>query len=105
MAMYKCISCGESRESELPCSCPVCGYRMFEEPFNRKDKLQSEIENFISRLEVKTILREDLVFVGKEKDDKRFPNYDKILKYVSSRDKTEDFPNRLRCEFCRTPRD
>ena len=95
MAEYKCISCGEVKESEGPCSCPTCGYRMFEAPYDRKDILISEIESFISRLEVLSVMREDLLFEGKDKDDKRFPDYDKILKYVSSKDRTEDFLSNL----------
>ena len=77
MAEYKCISCGEVKESEGPCSCPTCGYRMFEAPYDRKDILVSEIESFISRLEVQSVMREDLIFTGKDKDDKRFPDYDR----------------------------
>ena len=66
MATYKCISCGETKESESRCSCPMCGYRMFEMPYDRKRVMLSEIESFISRLQVKTVLRTDLVFEGKE---------------------------------------
>jgi len=95
MAEFKCISCGEVKESEQACSCPTCGYRMFETPYDRKTILITEIEKFVSRLEVKSVMRSDLVFEGKDKDDKRFPDYDKILKYVSSKDRTEDFLNNL----------
>lgn len=95
MAEYKCINCGEIKESEATCSCPVCGYRMFEMPCDRKEVLISEIKNFISRLEVNTVTRDDLVFDEKDQDDKRFPDYDKILKYVTSRERTEDFLNNL----------
>lgn len=95
MAEYQCISCGEIKESESPCSCPMCGYKMFEMPYERKNVLASEIDNFISRLEVTTIVREDLVFEGKEKDDARFPDYDKILKYVTSQARTEGFLTNL----------
>ena len=95
MAEYKCISCGEIKESESPCSCPMCGYKMFEMPYERKNVLTSEIDNFISRLEVTTVVREDLIFEGKEKDDARFPDYDKILKYVTSQARTEGFLTNL----------
>lgn len=95
MAEYKCISCGEIKESESPCSCPMCGYKMFEMPYERKNVLASEINNFISRLEVTTVVREDLIFEGKEKDDARFPDYDKILKYVTSQARTEGFLTNL----------
>lgn len=95
MAEFKCISCGAVKENNSVCSCPECGYRMFETPYDRKEKLISEIENFISRLEVTSVIRENIVFEGKEKDDKRFPDYDKILKYVSGKDRTEDFLRNL----------
>ena len=95
MSEYKCISCGYIEEREESGSCTVCGYRMFLYPYDRKDVLISEIESFISRLQVKTVMREDLVFVGKDKDDNRFPDYDKILRYVSSKDRTEDFLENL----------
>lgn len=95
MTEYKCISCGEIKESESPCSCPMCGYKMFEMPYERKNVLASEIDNFISRLEVITVVREDLIFEGKEKDDARFPDYDKILKYVTSQARTEGFLTNL----------
>lgn len=95
MATYKCISCGEIKENNSACSCPVCGYRMFETPYDRRERLLSEIENFISRLKVMTITREKLVFEGKDKDDHRFPDYDKILRYVSSTSRTEDFLHNL----------
>ena len=95
MAEYKCISCGEIKESESPCSCPMCGYKMFEMPYERKNVLASEIDNFISRLEVTTVVREDLIFEGKEKDDARFPDYDKILKYVTSQARTDGFLTNL----------
>lgn len=95
MTEYKCISCGEIKESESSCSCPMCGYKMFEMPYERKNVLASEIDNFISRLEVTTVVREDLIFEGKEKDDARFPDYDKILKYVTSQARTEGFLTNL----------
>lgn len=95
MAEYKCICCGETKDSQGACSCPLCGHRMFELPYNRADVLLSEIECFISSLEVRSITRDDLVFEGKSKDDSRFPDYDKILKYVSTKDRTEDFLNCL----------
>lgn len=95
MTEFKCINCGEIKDSEKICSCPKCGYRMFELPYERRDKIIEEIKRFISALEVTEVKREDLNFKGKGKDDNRFPDYDKILKYVSSRDRTEDFLNNL----------
>ena len=95
MPDYKCISCGEVRESENSCSCPVCGYKMFETPYDRRGILISEIERFFSSLEIQEIKRDSLIFEGKDKDESRFPDYDKILRYVSSRDRTEDFLDNL----------
>lgn len=95
MADYKCISCGEVKESDSLCSCPTCGYRMFESPYDRKTVIISEIENFVSRLQVKNLVREDFVFEGKDEDDERFPNFDRIRNYVTSRDRTEDFQRNL----------
>lgn len=95
MATYKCISCGEIKESDSRCSCPMCGYRMFEAPYDRAEVLRSEITTFLSKLQVNAVMREDLVFEGKTKDDHRFPSYDKILQYVSNQSKTEAFLNNL----------
>ena len=95
MAEYKCISCGKVRESEDSCSCPVCGYKMFETPYDRTGILTSEIERFFSSLEIQTVKREDLVFEEKDRDKNRFPNYDVILLYVSGTDRTEDFLDNL----------
>lgn len=95
MAEYKCINCSEIKESEKLCSCPKCGYRMFELPYERRDKIIEGIRRFISVLEVTEVKREDLDFEGKGKDNDCFPDYDKILKYVSSKNRTEDFQNNL----------
>ena len=69
MSEYKCISCFETRQSEQPCFCPVCGYKMYRTPYVRADILASEIESFASRLDVTTVMREDLIFEGKDEDD------------------------------------
>ncbi len=95
MPEFKCISCGEIKEGKSACSCPNCGYRMFKMPYERGAVLRSEIESFVSRLEVKTAVRNELVFEGKSKDDMRFPDYAQILKYVSGRERTEAFLNNL----------
>lgn len=95
MSEFKCISCGAIKESKERCTCPICGHMMFESPYNRKDILISEIENFISHLEVKTVTREDLTFKGKNKDNNRFPSYDVIRNYVSSAARTEIFLRNL----------
>ncbi|MBQ9009879.1 MAG: AAA family ATPase [Clostridia bacterium] len=95
MAEYKCISCGEVREIESGGSCPVCGYKMFEVPYDRREILVSEIRRFFNEVQVREVKRESFVFEGKNKDEGRFPNYDKILKYVAGRNRTEDFLDNL----------
>ena len=95
MTTYKCISCGATKESEGRCSCPVCGYMMFETPYDKKNVLISEIESYISHLMVTTVKKDDLIFIGKDKDDSRFPTFKQIRKYVSSQDKTESFLSNL----------
>lgn len=95
MMEYKCISCGETKESNQSCSCPVCGYKMFPMPFDRKSILLSEINGFLARLEVTDVTREELVFKGKEKDEPRFPDYERVVRYVTSFTRTEDFQTGL----------
>lgn len=43
MAEFKCISCGAVKESEKSCSCPVCGYKMLETPYDKDEALRREI--------------------------------------------------------------
>ena len=50
MAEFKCISCCAIKESEESCSCPVCGYKMFETPFEREEVLRKEIQGFMGKL-------------------------------------------------------
>ena len=95
MAEYKCINCAEIKEAGSPCTCPVCGYRMFEMPYDRNSILYSEIKNFISRLEITSVQRDDLIFVGKDEDERRFPEYNQILKYVTGKKRTEEYIGRL----------
>ena len=108
MTNYKCIGCGEIKESETSCSCSNCGYLMFEEPYERLDKLKSEILSFVSRLrpleiedyhilsyrEEKEEGEEKLVRILKEKDDKRFPTIKELRKFICSSSKTEKFHER-----------
>lgn len=91
MSEYKCISCGKKRKSDKRCSCPNCGHWMFEAPYDRKAILISEIESFFESLKATSVNKSDLTFKGKAEDDCRFPSYEKILKYVTEQNKTEDF--------------
>ena len=61
MVEYKCIGCGEIKEvkdkkenqenkgsqEKLVFSCPSCGYKMFETPYNKREALIGEIEKFL----------------------------------------------------------
>ncbi len=110
MAEFKCISCGEIKESEKNCSCPVCGYRMFQLPYQRKAVLIKEIQEFISRLKVTRLAdKKDRYYrkvsvknaganeqgkfkiVYKNADDERFPDYETIQDFVCRAEKTELF--------------
>ena len=66
MSEYKCISCGEVRENKKICSCPVCGYRMFETPYDKMVILKQEIKNFIGSLRVTEIEDDALEFYREE---------------------------------------
>lgn len=112
MAQYKCISCGTVKESEMPCNCSVCGYKMFELPYEKNEILIREIRNFIAHLKLGEISKTDLLYfrkvqkkdpsdledydiILKQTDDQRFPDYKKIQKYSSKASKTEQFCARL----------
>ncbi len=116
MAEYKCISCGEIKDSDQSCSCHNCGYKMFAAPYDRKTVLINEIRTFLNHLQISTVNTRDMSFyrlvpktqvpaivgeeekfdiVPKAKDDQRFPNFLKIQNYVCSSNKTEEFFERL----------
>ena len=52
MSEYKCICCGEFKESEKECSCSKCGYKMYLSPFDRSQILIREIKEFVRQLRV-----------------------------------------------------
>lgn len=108
MPEFKCISCGEVKTAEGRCSCPVCGYTMFEMPYDRGLLLQRQIKDFVYRLRLVEIsdgmleiYREEHAEKGKTEriskaqDDKRFPSFQTIQNYVCSSTKTEMFRDRL----------
>ena len=95
MSNFKCINCGTIKESEIVCSCSECGNQMFELPYERSAMLISEIKRYFSALKVTAVKREDFVFTGKDKDEHRFPEFNKIQKYIFAGSKTEDFINNL----------
>lgn len=113
MAEFKCICCGHIKESKTECTCPECGYKMFETPYDRKNVLRKEITFFLSQLRLTKIkdwsldyYRFELVEsedseekekkeISKSQDDKRFPKFSKIQEYACSAQKTELFLERL----------
>ena len=91
MAEFKCISCGAVKESEKPCSCPECGYKMFPLPYDRKNTLINEIRDFVIGYEISSVENKDLTYKDKAKDDARFPDFGKIQGYVCNAKSTEMF--------------
>ena len=95
MPNFKCISCGEVKESEQRCSCPICGYEMYQMPYDRKELLKDEITRFVRCVIRPEIQAGDIIFDGKEKDDRRFPGFEKMISFAFSAEKTEVFVKRL----------
>lgn len=99
MMEYQCISCGEIKRSEKRCTCPVCGYTMYALPFDRSELLKSEIVCFLECLTQERAYLDDLTFKNKEKDENRFPGFEKIQNYVCASQKTEMFHERITNSF------
>ena len=113
MKTYRCINCGQAKESQQSCNCPVCGYKMFEEPSERSDVLRREIVCFIEHLRLDKLQYRDFdiyrpdpkkkaqtgngnnLYIYKKDDDQRFPDFLKIQNYVCAASKTEQFRERL----------
>ena len=115
MPDYRCIGCGAIKESEENCSCPVCGYKMLEMPYNKDDALRREIRDFIGRLRLTEVTGDSFEFfrevpldenddhdgekkvkiIRKSQDAKHFPDYHTIQGYVCAATKTEMFCERL----------
>lgn len=93
--IYKCLCCGEERESDKIISCPECGYKMLPTPFLRKEALIKEIQNFVLLNEVNKISSKDIFVSGLEKDEKRFPDFKTIQGYVCSSRTAEKFFSNL----------
>ena len=79
MIQYRCIYCGAVQESESSCKCPVCGYKMFPQPVNKTQVLKSEIQFYISSLQLRQISPDLLKHYGtgkllKEEEPPRFPS-------------------------------
>ena len=109
MAEYKCICCGEIKEvtdkkdtqenqgtqEKLVFSCPSCGYKMFETPYDKREVLIGEIEKFLRCLMIENIEPSTFDYVGKRKDDGRFPSLDKIQGFICAAEKTEKLSERI----------
>lgn len=107
MAEYKCIMCGETDENNKIHNCPVCGYRMFQTPYEKSAILRKEIQVFLLKLCEISVRNKELCFVRenqksskKEKisiksDQMRFPSFEKIFSYAVTARKTEEFLDRL----------
>ncbi len=97
MPEFKCINCGNVRQGVKGTylSCPNCGYRMFEMPYNRRKLLTREIESFVGMLEVTRVESEDLISDASKKASGRFPGYNQILSYVTRQSRTEDSLDKL----------
>lgn len=96
MAEYKCIACGEVKQSDKECMCPICGYMMFKTPYERKDIFISEIRKFIDKIIGQDIDVKKFDFGRLKQDELRFPDYNKIKEHVTHSEKTEIFHERLK---------
>ena len=93
--LFRCLCCGFEKESEKVCGCPECGYKMLPLPYERKSALINEIRTFVVGNEITYIRNDDFEYVGKTKDDARFPDFNKIQGYVCTSKKTEIFFDHL----------
>jgi AAA+ superfamily predicted ATPase len=105
---YKCINCGDVKQGNKKCFCSYCGYPMYKAPFDRREKIISEIYNYVDDLKsnkidnyaVQFVRRETIegkeVIVKKYEDDDRFPSFTEIQKYACSSNKTEQFISRMK---------
>ena len=98
MSDFKCINCGQIKESKEKCSCSKCGYTMYEMPYDKTETLLLECERFLQsvfapsiqnsyfdfyRVESDSQTNKDSV-ISKSEDDARFPDFEKIKGYILS---------------------
>ena len=95
MDVYKCIACGEEKQSDTPCSCSICGFTMYKTPYDRKDLIISEIRRYIYSYSTDPIKMNELEFRGLNEALTRFPSYSEISRFVHDAEKTEVFIDRL----------
>lgn len=103
MKQFQCINCGEIIESEKSCSCTICGYKMYESPYEKSNLLHEEIKAYLLNCLDYKPKKENLIIYREEDDDKislsndinRFPSYKMIYDYTTKVGKTEEFLERL----------
>ena len=82
MKKYQCIACGTVKDCEKSCMCPICGYMMFPQPYDRSEVIISEIRRFVERIVAQKIDVQSLPFGKLKEDMHRFPSFSKIKTYV-----------------------
>lgn len=102
MKKYQCIACGTVKDCEKSCMCPICGYMMFPQPYDRSEVIISEIRRFVERIVAQKIDVQLLPFGKLKEDMHRFPSFSKIKTYVSRAEKTEIFYHRLKTSLEQT---
>lgn len=111
---YRCIGCGERKQSREACTCPTCGHAMFPEPYDRREQLLEQLRSLVERLACPPVTVSDLSFyreetpaqsgseavpakrIRKEKDDARFPSCDKIYDDACAATTLEVYVERVR---------
>ena len=96
MKKYQCIACGTVKESKESCTCPVCGYMMFPQPYERSEVMIREIRSLADKTIGQEIDVSTLDFGKLRNDIDRFPDFQKIKVYVTKSEKTETFYRRLK---------
>lgn len=96
MKKYQCIACGTVKESKESCTCPVCGYMMFPQPYERSEVMIREIRSLADKTIGQEIDVNTLDFGKLRNDIDRFPDFQKIKAYVAKSEKTETFFRRLK---------
>ena len=78
MKKYQCIACGTVKECEKSGMCPICGYMMFPQPYDRSEVIIGEIRRFVEKIVAQKIEVQSLSFGKLKEDMHRFPSISKI---------------------------
>ena len=78
MKKYQCIACGTVKESKESCTCPVCGYMMFPQPYERSEVMIREIRSLADKTIGQEIDVSTLDFGKLRNDIDRFPDFQTI---------------------------